>query len=575
VNFSGTVVATITIRSGKAVNLPKPVRVLISSPEPDQRGTVVNVPGKLVDILPDPVRDRFFVLRQDTNQVLVFEGNAYTQVAALPTGNTPTQMAITFDRRWLLVGHNNSQYVAVYDLETLQPSTPIRMPGGHYPRSVAASGKAILVANRVAGPEHTIDRVDFSNRTATAYPTLGVWQNSVSESTVLVASENGSSILGVQPDGNVILYSATADTFTVSRQDADELAGAYAASSFDQFVVGERLMNGSLVTTAFMETGTGAPSGFAFVDQTGFRTTAPAGGGAGVIQRVDTQNGRGIRATRMVEAPLVGDEAYPFTRTLAVLYHRRILVSLTTSGFTVLPWDYDTSVAPPKIGSVVNAADYTKPVAPGGLISVFGENLSPVNQATNQLPLPTALGESCLTVNGLPTPILFVSSKQVNAQLPFQTIGNVTMVLHTPGGVSDNYNLTVLPNAPSVFLKATGAAAVPAIVRHKDGSLVTRDNPIRPEDQIVIYLTGLGKTDPPVEEGVPSPFNPLSKVLTGVDLHLAGVGLPVSYAGLAPGQVGVYQINAQVPWWITHGDNLPLLIEQGAFATTIKVRVAD
>lgn len=574
-NQTGTVTAEITMTSNSAVNEPKPIRVLINDPNPDQRGTVVNVPGKLVDILPDPVRDRFFILRQDTDQVLVFDGKTYQQIAALPTGNTPTQMAITFDRRWLLVGHDNSQYVAVYDLETLQPSIPIRTPAGHYPRSVAASGNAILTANRVAGPVQTIDRIDMASRTATELPSLGVYANDINESTVLVASPNGSSIMAVEADGNVLLYNASADTFTISRKDADALSGAYAASSFDQFVVGNRLMNASLVTTSFLETGTGAPSGFAFVDQFGFRTTAPGASAPGIIQRVDTQNGRGMKATRMAEAPLVGTVDFPFTRTLAPLYSRHVIISLTTSGFTVLPWDYDASVTPPKVGDIVNAADYTEPVAPGGLISIFGQQLSPVNQASSQIPLPTALGESCLTVNGVPTPILFVSPQQVNAQLPFNVEGHVTLVLRTPGGVSDNYNLTILPSAPSVFsMSVPGSSKLfPTIVRYGNGQLVTQSNPIHQEESIVIYLTGMGRTTPAIEAGVPSPSDPLATTLIPADVTLAGVDLPISYAGLAPGQVGVYQINAQVPWWIPTGDEQPLVITQGGHSTTVPVRV--
>jgi uncharacterized protein (TIGR03437 family) len=57
------------------------------------------------------------------------------------------------------------------------------------------------------------------------------------------------------------------------------------------------------------------------------------------------------------------------------------------------------------------------------LISIFGDDMSPINQASDQLPLPTALGESCLTINGLPTPMLFVSAQQINAQLPFESEG--------------------------------------------------------------------------------------------------------------------------------------------------------
>ena len=113
-------------------------------------------------------------------------------------------------------------------------------------------------------------------------------------------------------------------------------------------------------------------------------------------------------------------------------------------------------MAPPNITSVVNAGNGGTDIAPGGLISVYGTQLSPVNMATSELPLPTALANSCLSVNGLPVPILFVSPNQVNAQMPFQAIGDVTLILRTPGGQSDNFNLVIEPNAPSVFLASGG-----------------------------------------------------------------------------------------------------------------------
>jgi len=257
--------------------------------------------------------------------------------------------------------------------------------------------------------------------------------------------------------------------------------------------------------------------------------------------------------------------------------NRDLIVNLTTSGFTVLPASFDASVPPPLIGDVVNAADYQTPVAPGGLVSIFGDNLSPTNEATSQIPLPTALGDSCLTVNGIPIPVLFVSKNQINAQLPFETIGNTTMVLRTPGGVSDNFNLTIDPNAPAVFARGVeGSTEIhPTIVRAKNGQIVTDSNPIHREETIVIYLTGLGATNPPVPEGVPSPSDPPATLQTAVDLHLAGTGLPVAYAGLAPGQIGVYQINAEVPWWTPKGREQPLVIDQGSASTTVYVRVVD
>jgi len=576
-NLKGTLQATITISSSAAVNLPASIRVLINNREPDQRGTVVNVPGKLVDVLADPTRDRFFLLRQDTNEVLVFDGVTYNLTARLPTGNTPTQMAITFDRRHLLIGSDNSQIIVVYDLETLEPQPFIRMPGGHYPRSIAASGKAILAANRVAGPVHTIDRVDMTTRTATQLPTLGVYNNDVSIDTVLIASANGGSIMAAQSTGNVLLYNANVDSFTISRKDVDRFGGAYAASSFDQFVVGDRLLNSSLVTVRTLESGTGRSSGFVFIDEFALRTTAPDATSPGVIQRLDLQAASATtRATRMAEAPLLGSESFAFTRTLAPLFSRNVIINLTASGFTVLPWNYDAAVPPPQISRVVNAADGSPGLSPGGLISITGSNLSPVNLASRELPLPTALGESCLTVNGIPTPILFVSPSQINAQMPFNVEGNVTMILRTPGGISDNFNLQVRPGAPGVFRSSVGTLAdVPTLIRDRNGEFVTLSNPIHRGDTIVIFLTGLGRTNPVIDAGTPAPGDPPLTTLVEPRVTLAGIDLPIIFAGLSPGQVGVYQINAEVPGFVPLGVQQPLVIFQSGGSTELAVRVVQ
>ncbi len=577
-NLKGTTVGSLTVRAPDAVNIPVPVRILINNKEPDQRGLSVNVPGKLVDILPDPVRDRYFVLRQDRNQVLVFDGQSHSQIASLKTSNTPTQLAVTFDRRQLLVGHDNSQTISVFDLETLQAEAPIRMPSGHYPRSIAASARAILVASRVAGPSHTIDRVDMITRSAVELPSLGIFENKININTVLVAGANGSSIMAAQADGNLLLYNANVDTFTIGRKDAGGVSGAYAASNFDQYVIGNRLFNSSLVPVRSFDASSATSSGFAFVDQTGIRTTATSLTSPGIIQRLNLGSSTSeLRSTRMVEAPLLGDIGVVFTRTLAPLYNRSAIANLSVSGVTVLPWAYDVAVSVPRIDRLVNAADQTAMVAPGSLVSIFGSSLSPVNQVSSVIPLPTALGESCLTVNGLPIPMILVSQTQINAQLPYQIEGNVTMILRTPGGISDNFNLTMQPTAPSIF--RTGVAGfetgVPTIVRARNQEVVTLSNPIHREDTITIYLTGLGNTVPAIEAGVAAGSVPTPVAVVVPSVQIGGQELSVQFAGLAPGQVGVFQINARVPRTVPLGMELPLLVTQGGQSTQVSVRVID
>jgi uncharacterized protein (TIGR03437 family) len=602
---TGTVQAHLNIQSGAAINVIPSVRVLVNNAAPNQVGSFIDVPGTLTDILADPVLNQFYVLRSDKNEVLVFDGSNYSQIATLPTGNQPTTMAISFDQQYLLVGNQGSQIVNVYYTDTLQPASPIALPSGFVAYSIASSANATLAQGEYYDGTFHILQLDIPSGTGTELPTLGVFTNLTNANTVLAASQNGSSIFIAQADGTVYLYDASSNSFVASRKDFSSLAGPYAASAFNQYVVGPNLLNSSLVPVLQFETTTGTPSGFAFVNETGFRTNAPVPAAStttttttttptpttpttassgqstspGVIQRIDMTNPSSSvsSATAMVEAPLLGTTNSPFTRTIAPLANQSAIANLTVSGVTILPWNYDAGAAPPNITSVVNAG-MGSDIAPGGLISVFGTQLSPVNMTTSEIPLPTALANSCLSVNGLAVPILYVSPNQVNAQMPYQEIGDVTLILRTPGGQSNNYNLVIEPNAPSVFLASVGSETnIPTVIRNDDNELVTPSHPIHRDSNtaLVIYLTGLGPTTPAVATGQPAPSNPLAVSLLAPTVTLGGVDLPVLFSGLAPGLVGVDQINVSVPFSVPEGMSVPLTITQGAVSTSVPERVVD
>jgi uncharacterized protein (TIGR03437 family) len=637
---SGTVAANLAITSPTAVNVIPSVQVLVNNAAPNQVGSIISIPGTLTDILADPVRNQFFVVRSDQNEVLAFDGTSYAQTAVLPTGNQPNTMAISFDQQYLLVGNSGSQIVNVYDLDTLQPVSPIVLPAGYIALSIASSANATLAQGGYYDGTFHILRLDIGQGTGTELPTLGVFTNLTNANTVLTTSQNGSSIFIAQANGTVYLYDANSNSFAVSQQVGTSLAGPYAASAFNQYVVGSSLLNSSLNPVLTFETATGTPSGFSFVDETGFRSNAPppapgaisttttttcvdtatgstctttspsgttivtcigTGTGStcttttgpptpgpgvgqstapGVMERIDMTNQSPSvnSATQMVEAPLLGTTASPFTRTIAPLASQTAIMNLTVSGVTVLPWNFNASVAPPNITSVVNAGNFGSGIAPGGLISVFGTNLSPVNMASSEIPLPTALANSCLSVNGLAVPILFVSPDQVNAQIPVQAIGDVTLILRTPGGISNNFNLVIEPDAPAVFLTSVGAETnIPTVVRNDDNELVTPSHPIHRESgtALVIYLTGLGGTSPAVATGQPAPSNPLSLSLLQPTVTLGGIELPVLFSGLAPGLVGVDQINVSVPSNVPTGMSVPLVITEGDVSTSIPERVEN
>jgi uncharacterized protein (TIGR03437 family) len=250
---------------------------------------------------------------------------------------------------------------------------------------------------------------------------------------------------------------------------------------------------------------------------------------------------------------------------------------LSTSGFTVLASSYPATIISASITAVTSAADGTPQVAPGGLISIYGQNLSAISIGAGATPLSSELAGSCLGVNGTPLPLLFVSPGQINAQLPFNVVGSATLALHTPTGISNNFLFTIQPTAPSVFL--TGVAGpetgLVTIYRDDNNQLVTPTNPIHPGDLVTIYLTGMGQTSPAVAAGQPAPLNPLAFALVQPLVTLGGAALSVTYAGLSPGEIGVYQINATVPSRVPGGLSIPLLITQGAGTTTVNVRVVN
>jgi uncharacterized protein (TIGR03437 family) len=640
----GTVTAALTIASGAAVNIPSPVRLLINSQDPAQRGNFINVPGKLVDVVADAARNRYYILRQSHNDVLVFNAANHTQVTSLRTYNVPTSLALTSDNQYLLVGHQNSQTVAVFDLDTFQaqPYISTEAGAGNTVRSIAVTNKGIFATSvDFTGVGHVL-KLDLPTHSATQLPTLGLYQNKIDKDSVITTSANASKALVASVDGTVLLYDSNADSFVASRKDFTSLLGPYAASAFDQYVVGSNVLDASLTPVAKLQTSNGSPSGFAFVNSTGYFTSSSSTSSPGVIAQVDARSGTAIQPTFMVEAPILGlaagalppgtvscqdsittsagtttttttctqgsaitttvqtctsstsgttttstcstatssgqtNASNAWTRTLAPLPNQTAMINLTTSGFTVLPWSYAASVAPPQVTKIVSAADGVSAVAPGGLISILGNQLSAINLATSEIPLATALANSCLTVNGQPTPLVFVSPNQINAQMPAQAVGNVTVNVHTPGGTSDNFNLTVQPTAPAVFMSGVAGPQtnLPVVVRADNNLLVTDSNPIHRNDLLTIYLTGCGQTTPGVGDGLPAPSDPLATTLITPVVALGGTQLPVSYAGLAPGQVGVCQINASVPRSAPTGLNMPLVINQGGSQQTLSLRVVN
>jgi uncharacterized protein (TIGR03437 family) len=75
--------------------------------------------------------------------------------------------------------------------------------------------------------------------------------------------------------------------------------------------------------------------------------------------------------------------------------------------------------------------------------------------------------------------------------------------------------------------------------------------------------------------GRPAPSSPLSSSRFTPRVTVGDVDAEVLFAGLAPGFVGVYQINAQLPGHVPLGTQIPLTISVGGRSTTVNVRVVE
>jgi uncharacterized protein (TIGR03437 family) len=310
-------------------------------------------------------------------------------------------------------------------------------------------------------------------------------------------------------------------------------------------------------------------------------TLTPDPSSAGVMERVDLGTGTAALPVSTVEAPLgitpmLDFAPSVFTRTLAPLSNGTAVVSLTVSGVTIQPRNFDAPVGKPVISRVASAADGTSPVAAGGLLSVYGSGLSAAPLAASQYPLPGVLGNSCLTLNDESIPLLFVSPAQINAQAPLVT-GSGTLVLHIPGAVSDDFNLNIQADAPAVFMsgQAGPLTNLPDVIRADDNLLVTASHPVHHGDTLLIYVTGLGPTSPLVDAGSAPPSDPLAMAVIPVSAALGGAELSITAAGLVPGQAGVYQITAIVPKSAPLGLSVPLTVTQPGASFTVNVRVVN
>ncbi len=222
--------------------------------------------------------------------------------------------------------------------------------------------------------------------------------------------------------------------------------------------------------------------------------------------------------------------------------------------------------------AVVNAATFTLgPLAPGSLVSLFGNGLADREEAAATIPLPRTLAGVTVMVDGTPLPLYYASPGQVNAQLPVEVApGRVRLTCVRSGLEGPDAVLTLQESAPGIFTYPGSDRAV--AINNKGWSLNGPDNPVRPGEVVVVYVTGQGPVEPPVPTGEAAPESPLSYALLPASARIGGQPSEVLFLGLAPDMVGVAQANLLVPD-VPAGEHLLVLTVGGESSPPVKVFV--
>ena len=237
-----------------------------------------------------------------------------------------------------------------------------------------------------------------------------------------------------------------------------------------------------------------------------------------------------IKAGSLSTALTVAGSSLPTgPTTLTATYSGDSLFAATSATVNV-------TVVGPKVDGIGSAASGRVVGAPGMIASMYGTQLSTSTASAAAIPLPTSLGGSSITVNGVPAPLFFVSPNQINFQIPYGTASGSASVAITSEGQTLTTPMTIAFAAPGIF---TQSGVVVPDKTAKRGQLIT------------LYITGEGASKPlpttgntPAAGTIPSPAQVVGVLVGGVAVSYDSAKF---FIGIPSWSVGVTQINCTIP----------------------------
>jgi uncharacterized protein (TIGR03437 family) len=119
--------------------------------------------------------------------------------------------------------------------------------------------------------------------------------------------------------------------------------------------------------------------------------------------------------------------------------------------------------------------------------------------------------------------------------------------------------------APLLFQIDPSGRSYVTIARTNEIAMATTDGipsrPALPGENLIIHASGLGEVVDGVSAGTAAPSDKPIPTQNQVKLVLGGVEIDPTFAGLTPGTVGLYQVNARLPDDAQAGSAVPLYLK--------------
>jgi len=251
---------------------------------------------------------------------------------------------------------------------------------------------------------------------------------------------------------------------------------------------------------------------------------------------------------------------YPF------LGFDRVLLSDLDNGLYIV--DATAAIVGPR--SVSSASYGVSAIAPKSIVSAFGSNLASVTQIATTTPLPTTIAGTSITVQDFTgaerlAPLYFVSPNQINYQIPAGTTPGPALIKFTNAGQTVHGSAIIASSAPSIFtMDASGkgaAAARDAFTFDLAPFDATRAN--GQPNVIAAFGTGFGADATDIDANVGA----------NVQATIDGQPVSVTYAGRAPGFVGLNQANIVLPVGIAPGIHRLVIARNGVASNAVTIAI--